>query len=106
MPIFGGELGEVKAGTYTCGGTRNGRTPQGDTKTWMQDEGIIGGISPAQEMVEDTGTRCGAQVRAVEADGWRVREMPRWEFLCTGRGRGERVKRKVLGNERLYIGRR
>ena len=43
------KLGEDEAGTQRRGGTRDGRTPQGPTGTWVQAKGVKGGRAPAQE---------------------------------------------------------
>ena len=47
-------------------------------------------------MLEDAGTRRGAQVQAAEAGGRRVQATSRWAVLCTGRGGGERVNFRGL----------
>ena len=49
MPRFGGELGEDESGTQIRGGTRDGRTPQGKTGTWVQAEGGKGESKPTRE---------------------------------------------------------
>ena len=104
MPKFGGELGEEETGTQRCGWTCNRKTPQGLTKTLVQDEGSKGGSAPAQGTAADAGTRRRAQGRAAEAGRWRVRAATRWAELCTGRRGGERVKREGFNDERLWMG--
>ena len=57
----------------------------------MKAEGGKGGSDPERETAADSGTRCGAQGRAVEAGGLRVQATDRWAALRTGRGDGARV---------------
>ena len=83
---------EGESGAQRHGGIRDRQTPQGTTETWVQANVGKGRITPSQETEAEVGTRRGAQRRAVEAGGWRVRAMSRWTALCTGRGGGGRVK--------------
>ena len=94
MPGFGGELMEGEAGKQRRGGTRDGKTPQGLTGTWMQAKGGKRGSAPSWEMSADAGIRRRAQGRAAEAGGWRVRETSMWAARCTGRGGGDWVKKE------------
>ena len=91
MPGFGGDLGGVEAGTQRRGGTCYRQTPQGLTGTWVQSKGGKGGVEPARGKVADAGMRRGAQGRAAEADGWRVRATSKWAALHAGRGGGYNV---------------
>ena len=51
-----------------------------------------GGGAQSRDTAVDAGMRCGAQRRATEAGGWRVRATSSWAALRAGRGGGERVQ--------------
>ena len=44
-----------------------------------------------RKTVTEEGTWSGAQIRAVEAHGWRVKKISRWAMIHARRGCGERV---------------
>ena len=50
-------------------GTRDGRTTQGMTETWAQDEGGKGGSAQSHKKPADTGMRYREQGKVAEAGG-------------------------------------
>ena len=86
----------VKNEIYLLNSSIDGRTDQRLTGTWVQAKGVKGGITTSWETAVDAGMQRGAQVQMEEDGRWRVRAMPRWAAIFTGRGGGERVKNRGL----------
>ena len=74
---------------------RDGQNPQGITGTWEQAKGRKGGGSQSWYTASDAGMWHGAQRRAMEAFGWRMRVTSAWAEICARRGGVEQLQTHI-----------